>query len=444
MKLIERDSESKLLKRQFWLASTKSGRMTLVSGPRLSGKTTMVVRSLRDNLLFYVGIGSRAEAMVVASCREEIRKVTGESVSRSVNDYRKLFDYFMYLGSRFTFTLVIDDFQEFRKKDPGFYDYVRDSWARSRRSGHVNLVLICSNQTAVDAIFVKEDAPLHDIPDQDIYLGNLGIRQLKEVLLDAYPACTNEDLLALYMVTGGSCRLVSSLLEGNYCSKESIIDRVFSEDSGFIEEGEILLDRILGKNTEVYRSILQLIACGVDSQPEIEERLAGAITGGHLAKLETDYELIVKSRPILAGNKSRNVVKYELTDLFLWLWLRYIAPFETLFLTAGPEPLKTNLLSNFPAHAKQVLVRYFMHKFVEENGIRRLGGEWASKKDKSGLPDADIVAFAPRGNKAMVCDVEYSLGCFKKEPFLEKVDSLRNGALKGYDVDARLFCVADM
>lgn len=444
MKLIERDSESKLLKRQFWLTSTKSGRMTLVSGPRFSGKTTMVVGSLRDDLLFYIDAGSRAEAMIVASCRDEIRKATGESVSRSVNDYRKLFDYFMYLGSKFTFSLVIDNFQEFRKKDPGFYDYIRDSWTRSRRSGHVNLVLICANQAAAEAIFTKDDSPLHEIPDQDIHIGNLGIRQLKEVLLEAYPACTNEDLLALYMVTGGSCRLVSSLLEGNFCSKESIIDRFFSPDGGFIEEGEILLDRILGKNSEMYRSILQLIANGVDSQPEIEEMLAGAITGGHLAKLETDYELIAKSRPILAGSKSRNVVKYEITDLFLWLWLKYITPFQTLLLTAGPEPLKTNMLSDFSAHAKQVLVRYFMHKFVEENGIRRLGGEWASKKDKSGLPDADIVAFAPRGNKAMVCDVEYSLEKFKKEPFLEKVDSLRNGALKGYDVDARLFCVADM
>ena len=444
MKLISRDSESKLLERQFWLASTKSGRMTLVSGPRFSGKTTLVVRSLQDALLFYLGIGSRAEAMVVSECRDAIQKATGESVSKTVNTYRKLFDYFLYLGSRVTFSLVIDDFQEFRKKDPGIYEYIRDSWMRSRRSGHVNLVLICSNQAAVDTIFTQEDAPMHGLPDQEIRLGNLGIREIKSLLLDANPGCTNEDLLAIYMVTGGSCRYLSSLLEAGICTKEAVIDRFFSPDSGFMNEGETVLDRILGKNSEMYRSILQLIASGVDSQPEIEERLSGAITGGHLAKLETDYELVTKSRPVLAGSKSRNVVRYEITDLFLWLWLKYISPFQSIFYKGGFDTLKTNMLQGYPAHAKQVLVRYFMHKFAEENGIRELGGDWASKKDKSGLPDVDIVAFSPKKDKVLVCDVEYSVEGFKKEPFLEKVDSLRNGPLKGYDIDARLFSVADM
>lgn len=93
-------------------------------------------------------------------------------------------------------------------------------------------------------------------------------------------------------------------------------------NSLFIEEGKNLLIEEFGKDYGIYFSILSLIASGKTSRPAIESILETTV-GGYLDRLENDFGLIKKIRPVLAKPNSR-MVKYSVEDNFLNFWFRFI------------------------------------------------------------------------------------------------------------------------
>lgn len=102
-----------------------------------------------------------------------------------------------------------------------------------------------------------------------------------------------------------------------------MVDCIIQENSIFIEEGNLLLIHEFGKKYGNYFAILSAIASGRNTAAEISESIGNASVGGLLQRLEEDYELITKKRPVLAKEGSQNV-RYELTDHFLRFWFRYV------------------------------------------------------------------------------------------------------------------------
>ena len=199
---------------------------------------------------------------------------------------------------------------------------------------------------------------------------------------------------------------------------------------------------MLGKNSEIYLSILQLLAGGIVSQSELEDRLGGTIIGGHLAKLEKEYELVRKCRPMLAGPASRGVVRYKIADPGLRFWLRYVEAGRADLELGRNAVLLRRAQSDYPVFARWALREWFLRKFRQESGYEQLGGEWSPAH--AGDKEIDILGFPPRAKRALVGDVELRAEDFEKEPFLARVASLRKGSLKDYVIDARLFTLADM
>ena len=82
-----------------------------------------------------------------------------------------------------------------------------------------------------------------------------------------------------------------------------------------LTEGKSMLIQELGKKYGNYFSLLAAIASGNNTFPTLEEEM-GKNMGGLLNRLEEDYELIKKKRPILA-KEGTQAVRYEISDLFL-------------------------------------------------------------------------------------------------------------------------------
>jgi AAA+ ATPase superfamily predicted ATPase len=112
------------------------------------------------------------------------------------------------------------------------------------------------------------------------------------------------------------------LLENKCVTEEAMFDYIFSKDSFFIEEGKNLLIQEFGKEYGIYFSILELIASGKTSRTEIESILNMSI-GGHLKRLEDEYDIVRKVRSVGAKKDSRNQ-KYQIKDHFFRFWFGLI------------------------------------------------------------------------------------------------------------------------
>ena len=214
---------------------------------------------------------------------------------------------------------------------------------------------------------------------------------------------------------------------------------------------------------------MQLISRGVRSQSELEDQLGGMIIGGHLAKLEAEYQLVTKARPLLSGKASRNVVRYYITDRFLDFWLRNIESSRTEAELGDWDKIRSRAEADMPSVMKDSLVGYFMQKFAEARGVEQVGGDWtasarqsrslsrrrsyylskysrpsAEPVAKEKVHEIDIVALEPGRGKALVADVCLTPGDFEKKAFLDRLATLKKGPLKGYVIDSRVFTLDDM
>src|SRR5690606_16181579 len=152
--------------------------------------------------------------------------------------------------------------------------------------------------------------PLFGRATQRMHIQAFDIPTIKEIMYDHFPAYSNEDLLVFYMVTGGVAKYVEWLVQADSLTLSSILQEIVSENSLFLDEGKNVLIDEFGKDYGNYFSILTLIASGKTSRVEIESIL-NMQTGGFLDRLEKEFGLIKKVRPVLAKPNTR-ILKYRI------------------------------------------------------------------------------------------------------------------------------------
>lgn len=100
-----------------------------------------------------------------------------------------------------------------------------------------------------------------------------------------------------------------------------------------------------GKEYGMYFSILELISVGKTRRNEIESILQKNV-GGYLERLEKDYAVSKKFKPINAKPESK-LQKYHIKDLFLKFWFRFIYCNRTAVETGNFTYIKRRK-SNYP------------------------------------------------------------------------------------------------
>jgi len=440
MKLLYRKSEQELLRRQLWLSENKRGRLSLVTGRRGTGKTSLVVSILGSKPFLYFGVRSKNETLLLEEFIAQVKKVIGAYVPATVRNISALVAFLMDKSTEKPFTLVLDGFDDYIKDRMEEAAMLRQKWDETREDGRMNFIIITHNKSVTRDLFHIYGAPFLNRLDANIELKPFTVSQLKELLMVSGKPILSEDVLTFFSVTGGMPTYVRRLNEADCFTKDEVLEYFFNDTSAFLSAGEKVINTVLGKNKDVYLSILQLIASGYKTQGEIEAHLGGSNVGGHLAKLETEYDLITKKRPVMASEVSRNVVRFEITDMFLLFWLRYIERYRTLVDIFDFKQLRQKAADEIASPDKEFLRRYFMRRFSEENPALEIGGAW-----KTGDPaEIDILAVDRSSRRALAAAVEKKPEYFKKEAFLAKIDAMRKGSLKGYSVDSRLFTLRDI
>jgi len=282
--------------------------------------------------------------------------------------------------------LIIDEFQELQFINPSIYSDMQNLWDSFKNESKMNLLLCGSVYSLMKRIFENNKEPLFGRATNKIYLKTFPIETLKEILCDFNPNYKNEDLLALYTVTGGVAKYVELLMNAKAFTFKKMIEFVVEDNSFFIEEGKNALVIEFGKDYGNYFSILSLIASSKTSRQEIESVLEMQ-TGGFLERLENEYGILKKTRPMFAKDSGR-VVKYAIEDNFLNFWFRFIYKYKSAIEIGNFTFVRERIFEDFPTYSGNVLEKYFRQKLIDSGKYSAVGNYW----EKGNKNEIDIVA----------------------------------------------------
>ena len=448
MKFYDREKEQNELRRIRQLAYTNMSQMTLITGRRRIGKTVLIKHTLEEyGDMLYLFIARKSESELVSTLIDSLHEQTDMYIPDGLTSFVALLRHLFEQGKHQSFTLVLDEFQEFMNINPGVFSDIQNLWDSYREQTHINLVISGSAYRLMQKIFMDKDEPLFNRADHIIRLQPFRTEVLKQILADYNPNYTNDDLLALYTITGSVPKYMTWLLDNGCATKEQMYAYVFSENSHFLEEGRTLLVSEFGKNYGTYFSILQEIASGYTTQAQIEQRLGGISVGGHLKVLDETYCVIKKERPIFAKPDSRTV-QYSLNDNFLRFWFRYVEKNRSMIEIQNFEGLLRLATKDYETYTGLVLERYFRQQMAETSEWREISAWWRSKaivyKGQTIDAEVDIIALPLEGKKALVAEVKRKKEEYKHELFMLKVDYLRQTDLHKYQVETKLLTLEDM
>lgn len=445
MKFYNRDKELEQLAEIRHRAFDNHSQMTVVTGRRRIGKTKLIIKSCEDTPTLYLFVSRNNEVTLCRQFSASVRQALDSYVPDGISSFVQLFEQIMVIGKNVSFNLVIDEFQEFFNINPSIFSGLQDVWDRYKDITHINFIASGSVYTLMHRIFMDYKEPLYGRCDTIIHLRPFTTSVLKQILSDYYPQYTNDDLLALFTITGGVPKYIELLMERGAFTVNDMIGRVMEENSIFLEEGTILLVQEFGKKYGNYFSILSAIASGRNTTPEIAQAVGDTSIGGTLLRLEEDYEIISKKRPVLSKERSQNV-RYEIADHFLRFWFRYVNRNLNLLQMGLNDRLRDIVIADYPTYSGFTLEAWFKQKLKEGGCYKEIGSWWnTTKGGKTDQQEVDIVAIPVNSDMpVLVAEVKRQSKNFKPEWFEEKVEHLHDKILHGYTIESRLFTLEDM
>lgn len=438
MKFYNREDELTQLAEIKELAYTGHSKLTVLTGRRRVGKTSLIFKALEKEPFVYLFVGRKNETDLCQGYVDEIAGKLGIFVPK-MDSFVEVFRFLMEQGVTRKFSLVIDEFQEFLNVNPSVYSDIQNYWDQYRTKTNINFVVSGSIYSLMVRLFQDKKEPLFGRADNTMRIRPFTSEVLKEIMADYHPAYTNDDLLALYTFTGGVPKYVELLADHKALTIPRMINQICRSDSPFLGEGRNLLIEEFGKKYGNYFSILSAISFGINTQSEIEAHLGDKSIGGQLSKLEAVYEVISKQRPIFA-KAGTQTVRYEISDNFLRFWFRYIERNRPLVEIGNFPALKNIVTQDYTTYSGKTLELYFKQKMQESFEFRSIGSWWESK----GENEIDIVAILLDNQKAVAAEVKRQKKNFKPEQFARKVEHLKNKVLSKYTVEAVCLSLEDM
>lgn len=439
MRFYDREQEIAFL-RETRETAKKAARFTVVTGRRRIGKTTLVREAYKDKPFVYFFVARKAESELCEVYLEEISEKLGIPTLGSSRHFSDIFRYLMELSVTQSFTLVIDEFQDFFRVNKAVFSEMQDIWDKYEKTSRMNLIVCGSIYSLMQKIFKDKKEPLYGRNTGELKVKPFRPSVLKQIMADAKPDYSKEDLLAMFTFTGGVAKYVNLLVDAGALDKDAMIRYIVSANSTFLNEGKNNLIEEFGKDYGTYFSILSCIARGKNTRNEIED-VIGKEVGGYLTNLENDYELIAKRQPLFEKSGNKNV-RYELGDVFYSFWFRFVFKYSYILEIENYAKLQEIVMRDYSTFSGLMLERYFHRVAMESEEFTRIGRWW----DRKGENEIDMIAEDELTDSAIFYEIkrqkdDISLGVLKQkvEVFLQAT-----GQFKGYKISYKGLSMEDM
>lgn len=444
MRFYDRIEEIEELKRIQKLSFDNHSRLTVVTGRRRIGKTSLIRRACEGTLTVYLFVSRDNETVLTRRFADEIRTVLDIFIPEEISSFRNLLTILMQAGKTRKFNLIIDEFQEFYYVNSAIFSHIQDVWDRSRQETYINFIVSGSAYRMMNRIFEDKKEPLFGRRDAFMKLKPFKTDVIKEILNDFKPDYTNEDLLALYTYTGGVPKYIELFMDDGIFDNDAMISFMIRDNSLFVTEGKSILVEEFGKDYGTYFSILGCIATGIDTQAGIEGALGNISVGGYLKRLMDDYSLISKIRPFGTSEGSK-AVKYEISDNFLRFWFKYIHKNRSIVEIGNWALLHKIISDDYTTYTGDTLERYFRQKMIESMAYRSISNWW-DPKNRENQSEIDIVAITADNERLEIYEVKRNSEKYKEKVLQEKVVHLlsKHKELKKYALTIGNLSMSDM
>ena len=366
--------------------SEHTARFTIVTGRRRSGKTSLLLKAYEDvSDMLYFFVARKSEAELCKDFITEIMEKLQIPILGEVSRFADIFKFLMQLSKTRHLTVVIDEFQDFKRVNPSVFSDMQKIWDLNKAEAHINLVVCGSIYSLMNVIFKGSKEPLYGRQTGEIKVTAFPPSTIREILACYNPSFTAEDLLALYLYTGGVAEYVEMMMDSGATNKTLMMEKFVCKNSYFINEGKNMLIEEFGRDYTRYFEILQLIASGHTTRSELESIMKTELAG-YITKLENDYSLISRNMPMF--QKSNRNIRYQIEDNFLRVWFRYIYKYSYMLEVGANGKLKALMEKDYTTYSGRVLERYFRSVMIESEEFTRIASWW----DRKGENEIDIIA----------------------------------------------------
>lgn len=398
MKFYDRNLEIETLRR-IEATSHDYAQMTVITGRRRIGKTTLIKHAYAGVDMIYFFVARKSEALLCKELSDTIRELLGEDLG-DFTSMARLFSAVMQIAKRRNFTFVFDEFQNFKYVNESFFSDMQNIWDSNKDEAKINLIVCGSLYSMMTKIFDDRKESLYGRATSRIRLREFPLATVREIMKDNNPDYTPDDLLAMYMITGGVAKYIEQLHMARAFTKDRIFESVLSFGSYFIDEGKELLSDEFGKNYGNYFSIMSAIASGFNERGEIKS-YTDIEAGGYLDKLEKTYDLVYRYRPYLASENNRNV-RYGIKDNFLNFWFRFIYKYRSAVEIGNLEYVRSKVAADYSTFSGWILERYFRQMYRETGLYNVVTNYW----EKDGTNEIDLVAVNEAEREIVVGEVK--------------------------------------
>lgn len=435
MKFYDREIETDTL-RKIAETSKTYAQMTVITGRRRIGKTTLIKHAYQTEGMIYFFVARKSESLLCKELTDTLKETLGEHLGE-FDSMTRLFDAIMQISKRRHITIVFDEFQNFKYVNESFFSDMQNIWDSNKDEAKINLVICGSLYSMMTKIFDDRKEPLYGRATSRIRVREFPLRTLAEILREYNPEYTPDDLLAFYMVTGGVAKYVEQLIQSGSFTKERIIETVLSYGSYFIDEGRELLSDEFGKEYGNYFSIMSSLASGYNERGEIKA-YTGIEAGGYLDKLEKNYDLVYRYRPYLSSPRTQNV-KYGIKDNFLNFWFRFIYKYRSAVEIGNLQYVREKVLADYNTFSGWVLERYFRQLYRETGMYNIVTNYW----ENGGKNELDLVAVNEVDKTIVIGEIKRNRNRIDLHYLENKSENIRNKQ-RGFSISYIALSLDDM
>ena len=437
MKFYDRQEEIAIL-RENERQAERSAVFTVLMGRRRVGKTTLLTTALEGRDYAYLFVSKDSEAVLCQKFQQTLEEQLGIHVYGSLTRFRDLFEVVMKESLQRHFTIIFDEFQTLYKVNPAIFSEMQDLWDRHHRDSHLYLIASGSIQSLMRRIFEDEHEPLYGRPTSKLTLLPFSTAVIRQIFLDHNPGYKHDDLLCLYMITGGVAKYVELLMDAQCYTKEKMLNYVCRQDSYFLTEGRDLVNQEFSDESATYFSILQLIAGGMTKRSDIDGAMQKDM-GVYLQNLEKNYHMVTRLKPLLAKPNSKTTA-YEISDLFLRFWFRFIWPYQSLIERRQLALLRQHMGQHYEQFSGRTLEQYFQARAME-SGLYTLVGNWW---DRKGENEIDMLALNEFNHTGICAEIKRNPCKIDLNRLKEKLTSLPSSTFGAYTLSLKALSLDDI
>ena len=416
MKFYDRKRELGEL-RKIQSQTDSSARMTVITGRRRIGKTSLALEFAGSHRYLYFFVSKKSEPLLCAEYINDIQREFDIPVIGTINTFKDVFMLLIEISKKKPFTLILDEFQEFYSINPAVYSEIQHLWDINKAGCHLNLICIGSVYSLMHRIFEEKKEPLFGRADRIMILKPFTLSTIK-LILGEHGIYAPEALFDCYVITGGMPKYIDLFVANDALELNDMLNFILQVDSPFINEGRNLLIEEFGRDYGTYFSILELIARGKTSRPEMQSIISSDI-GGYLDRLEKYFGLITKHKPINAKPNARSQ-KYRISDNFLSFWFRFIHHNRSAIETGNFGYIREIIDRDYSIHCGVLLEKCFQELFAETGNYNRIGSYW----ERGNQNEIDLVAMNDMKKTIAIADIKLNKNKLNIRALKQRADKL--------------------